>query len=140
MSQLGRYSAREDFRSRVANLRIAAALTISISRNPQAHGPQDGLERSAAEVFNRPQPATSETFSFLFTVLLQLLVYYGVLQPIRNLLRFLKIDSEVFCSRTPGEPFDGAQSNRGLFTIFSDALRPSWGSWRPNSPPWRLTR
>jgi hypothetical protein len=54
-------------------------------------------------------------------MLLQLLVYYGVLQPIRNLLRFLKIDSEVFRSRTPGEPFDGAQRNRGLFTIFSDA-------------------
>jgi hypothetical protein len=55
-------------------------------------------------------------------MLLQLLVYYGVLQPIRNLLRFLKIDSEVFRSRTPGEPFNGAQRNRGLFTIFSDAL------------------
>jgi hypothetical protein len=35
--------------------------------------------------------------------------------------RFLKVDSEVFRSRTPGEPFDGAQRNRGLFTIFSDA-------------------
>ncbi len=53
---------------------------------------------------------------------LQLLLYYGVLQPIRNLLRFLKIDSEVFRSRTPGEPFDRAQRNRGLFTIFSDAF------------------
>jgi hypothetical protein len=42
-------------------------------------------------------------------MLLQLLLYYGVLQPIRNLLRFLKIDSEVFRSRTLGEPFDGAQ-------------------------------
>ena len=108
MTQLGRHSARKDFRNRVANLRIAAALTISVSRDPEAHGPQDGIERSAAEVFNRPQPATSETFSFLFTVLLQLLIYYGVLQPIRNLLRFLKIDSEVFCSRTLGEPFNGA--------------------------------
>jgi hypothetical protein len=55
-------------------------------------------------------------------MLLQLLVYYGVLQPIRNLLRFLKIDSEVFRSRTLGEPFDGAQRSHGLFTIFSDAL------------------
>jgi hypothetical protein len=55
-------------------------------------------------------------------MLLQLLLYYGVLQTIRNLLRFLKIDSEVFRSRTPGEPFDGAQRNRGLFTISSDAL------------------
>jgi hypothetical protein len=52
----------------------------------------------------------------------QLLVDYGVLQPIRNLLRFLKIDSEVFRGRTPGEPFDVAQRIRGLFTIFSDAL------------------
>jgi hypothetical protein len=78
MSQLGRYSAQEDLRSRVANLRIAAALTISVSRNPEAHGPQDGIEQSAAEVFNRPQSATGETFSSLFTMLLQLLVYYGV--------------------------------------------------------------
>ena len=101
--------AREDFRNRVANLRIAAALTISVSRNLEAYGPQDGIELSAAKVFNRPQPATGETFSSLFTMLLQLLVYYGVLQPTRNLLRFLKIDSEVFRSRTLGEPFDGAQ-------------------------------
>jgi hypothetical protein len=78
MTQLRRHSAREDFRNRVANLRIAAALTISVSRNPQAYGPQDGIERSAAEVSNRPQPATGETFSSLFTMLLQLLVYYGV--------------------------------------------------------------
>jgi hypothetical protein len=41
---------------------------------------------------------------------------------IRNLLRFLKIDSQVFRSRTSGEPFDGAQRIRGLFTISSDAL------------------
>jgi hypothetical protein len=122
MTQLGRHSAREDFRNRVANLRIVAALTISVSRNPEAYGPQDGIERSAAEVFDRPQPATGETFSPLFTMLLQLLVYYGVLQPIRNLLRFLKIDSEVFRSRTPGGPLNGGQSNRGLLTIFSDAL------------------
>jgi hypothetical protein len=122
MTQLGRHSAREDFRNRVANLRIAAALTISVSRNLEAYGLQDGIELSAAEVFNRPQPATGETFSSLFTMLLQLLVYYGVLQPIRNLLRFLKIDSEVFRSRTLGEPFDGAQRNRGLLTIFSEAL------------------
>jgi hypothetical protein len=37
-------------------------------------------------------------------------------------MHFLKIDSEVFRSRTSGEPFDGAQRNRGLFTIFSDAF------------------
>ena len=55
-------------------------------------------------------------------MLLELLLYYGVLQPIRNLLRFLKIDSEVFRSRTLGEPFDCAQRNRRLLTIFSDAL------------------
>jgi len=67
-------------------MRIAAALTISVSRNPQAHGPQDCIERSAAEVFDRPQPATGETFSSLFTMLLKLLLYDGVLQPIRNLL------------------------------------------------------
>jgi hypothetical protein len=113
MTPLGRHSPREDFRNRVANLRIEAALTISVSRDPEAHGPQDGIEPSQAEVFNRPQPAPGETFSPLFTMLLQLLLYYGVLQPIRNLLRFLKIDSEVFRSRTPGEPFDGAQRNRG---------------------------
>jgi hypothetical protein len=122
MTQLRRHSAREDFRNRVANLRIAAALTISVSRGPEAHGPQDGIERSAAEVFNRPQPATGETFTPLFTMLLQLLLHYGVLQTVHHLLRFLKIDSEVFRSRTPGEPLDGAQRNRGLFTIFSDAL------------------
>jgi hypothetical protein len=34
-------------------------------------------------------------------MLLQLLLYYGFLQSIRNLLRFLQIDSEVFWSRTP---------------------------------------
>jgi hypothetical protein len=100
MTQLGYHSAQEDFRNRIANLRIAAALTISISRNPEAHGPQDGIEPSAAEVFNRPQPATGETFSPLLTMLLQLLLHYGVLQTVHNLLRFLKIDSEVFRSRT----------------------------------------
>ena len=46
-----------------------------------------------------------------------------VLQPIRNLLRFLQIDSEVFSSRTLGEPFDGAQCNPGWLAIFSDALQ-----------------
>jgi hypothetical protein len=56
MTQLGRHSPREDFRNRVVNLRIAAALTISVSRDPEAHGPQDGIEPSPAEVFNRPQP------------------------------------------------------------------------------------
>ena len=101
------------YRSRTYNIGIA---------EPSGGRSQDGIKRSAAEVFNRPQPATGETFTPLFTMLLQLFLYYGVLQPIRNLLRFLKIDSEVFRSRTPGEPFDGAQSNRGLFTIFSDAL------------------
>ena len=53
----------------------------------------------------------------------QLLLYYGVLQPIRNLLRFPQIDSEAFRSCTRGEPFDGAQRNRGSFTIFSDTLQ-----------------
>jgi hypothetical protein len=95
MTQLGRHSAREDFRNRVANMRIAAALTISISRNPEAHGPQDGIQPSATEVFNRPQPATGLTFSPLFTMLLQLLLHYGALQTVHNLLRFLQIDSEV---------------------------------------------
>jgi hypothetical protein len=109
MTQLGRHSVQEDFRNRIPNLRVATALTIVISRNPQAHGPQNGIQASAAVVFNRPRPATGEAFSPLFTMLLQLLLYYGVLQPIRNLLRFLQIDSEVFSSRTPGEPFDGAQ-------------------------------
>ena len=90
-----------DFRNRVANLRIAAALTISVSRGPEAHGPQDGIERSAAEVFNRPQPATDVTFSPLFTMLLQLLLHYGILQTVHNLLRFLKIDSEVFAVVLP---------------------------------------
>ena len=99
-----------------------AALTMLISRNPEAYGPQDGIQPSAAKVFDRPLPATSETFSSLFTMLVQLLLYYGVLQPIRNLLRFLQIDSKVFRSRTPGDPFDVAQRNRGSFTIFSDAL------------------
>jgi hypothetical protein len=56
-------------------------------------------------------------------MLVQLLLYHGVLQPIRNLLRFLQIDSKVFRCGTPGEPFNRAQCNRGLFTIFSDALR-----------------
>src|SRR5260370_38390685 len=55
-------------------------------------------------------------------MLLQLLFYYGVLQTVHNLLRFLQIDSEVFRCGTPGEPFSRAQCNRGLFTIFSDAL------------------
>src|ERR1700676_667035 len=123
MTQLGRHLPREDFRNRAPNLRAGAALTTSISRNPEAHGPQDGIEPSAAEIFDRPLPATSETFPPLFTMLLQLLLYYGVLQPIRNLLRFPQIDSEVFRSRTRGEPFDGAHCNRGSLTIFSYALR-----------------
>ena len=42
------------------------------------------IQTSAAEVFDRPLPATSETFPPLFTMLVQLLLYYGVLQPIRN--------------------------------------------------------
>ena len=116
MTQLGRHSPREDFQNRIGNLRAGAALTMSISRNPEAHGSQDGIQPSVAEVFNRSLPATSETFSPLFTMLLQLLLYYGVLQPIRNLLRFPQIDSEVFRSRTRGEPFDGAQLNRGSLT------------------------
>ena len=119
MTQLGRHSSREDFRNRVANLRIAAALTISVSRNHEADGSQDGIQPSAAEVFDRSLLATSKTFPPLFTMLVQLLLYYGVLQPIRNLLRFPQIDSEVFRSRTRGEPFDGAQRNRGSLTIFS---------------------
>src|SRR5271165_5083494 len=122
MTQLGRHSTREDFRNRAPNLCAGAALTTSISRNPEAYGPQDGIQPSAAEVFDRPLPATSETFPPLFTMLVQLLLYHGVLQPIRNLLRFLQIDSKVFRSRTPGDPFDGAQCNRGLFTVFSNAL------------------
>jgi hypothetical protein len=100
MTQLGRHSTRKDFRNRVPNLWAGATLTMPISRNPEAHGPEDGIEPSAAEVFNRPQPATCETFSPLFTMLLQLLLYYGALQPIRYLHRFLKIDSEVFRSDT----------------------------------------
>jgi hypothetical protein len=74
-------------------------------------------------------------------MLLQLLFYYGVLQTVHNLLRFLKIDSEVFRSRTPGDPFDGAQRNRGSFTIFSDALHydvpahvSSWLALRASEP------
>jgi len=35
----------------------------------------------------------SETFPPLFTILVRLLHYDGVLQPIRNLLRFLQIDT-----------------------------------------------
>jgi hypothetical protein len=122
MTQLGRHSPREDFRNRAPNLCAGAALTTSISRSPEAYGPQDGVQTSAAEVFDRPLPTTSETFPPLFTMLVQLLLYHGVLQPIRNLLRFLQIDSKVFRNRTPGDPFDGAQRNRGSFTIFSDAL------------------
>ena len=56
-------------------------------------------------------------------MLLQLLFYYCVLQTAHNLLRFLQIDSEVFSCGTPTEPFNGAQSNRGSFSIFSDALQ-----------------
>jgi hypothetical protein len=74
-------------------------------------------------------------------MLLQLLLYYGVLQPIRNLLRFPQIDSEVFRSRTLGEPFDGAQRNRGSLTIFSYALHydvpahiSSWSGLRASEP------
>jgi hypothetical protein len=50
----------------------------------------------------------------------QLLLYHGVLQLIRNLLRFLQIDSKGFRG-TSGDPFDRAQRSRGSFTIFSDA-------------------
>jgi hypothetical protein len=74
-------------------------------------------------------------------MLVQLLLYHGVLQPIRNLLRFLQIDSKVFRSRTPGESFNRAQRNRGSFTIFSDALHydvpahvSSWLALRASEP------
>jgi hypothetical protein len=81
MTQLGRHSPREDFRNRAPNLCAGAALTTSISRNPEAYGPQDGVQTSAADVFDRPLPATIETFPPLFTMFVQLLLYYGVLQP-----------------------------------------------------------
>ena len=55
-------------------------------------------------------------------MLLQLLFYYGFLQTVHNLLRFLQIDAEVFRCRTSGESFNRANSNRVLFTILSDAL------------------
>jgi hypothetical protein len=122
MTQLGRHSPREDFRNRAPNLCAGAALATSISRNPEAYGPEDGIQPSAAEVFDRSLPAIIETFPTLFTMLVHLSLYYGVLQPIRNLLRFLQVDSEVFRSCSPGDPFDGAQRTRGSFTIFSDAL------------------
>src|ERR1700686_1566207 len=38
---------------------------------------QDGIQPSTAEVFNRPQAATSGTFPPLFAMFLQLLPYYG---------------------------------------------------------------
>src|SRR5271165_279966 len=123
VTQVGRRSTREDSRNRVPNLGAAVALTMPISRNPQTHGPQHGIQASAAVVFNRSQPATGETFSPLFTMLLQLLFYYGVLQTVHNLLRFLQIDSEVIRCGTAGEPFNRAQYNRGFFAIFSDALQ-----------------
>jgi hypothetical protein len=82
---------------------------MPISRNPEAHGSQDGIQPSSAEVFDRSVLATSETFLLLFTMLLQLLLYYGVLQTVRDLLRFLKIDSDVFRRRTRGEPFDASE-------------------------------
>ena len=56
-------------------------------------------------------------------MLLQLLFYYGLLQTVHNLLRFLQIDSEVIRCGTAGEPFNRAQYNRGFFAIFSDALQ-----------------
>src|SRR6202790_5708237 len=96
MTQLGCHSPREDFRNRAPNLSAGAALTTSISRNPEAHGSQDGIQPSAAEVLDRSMLATSGTFPPLFTMLLQLLLYYGVLQPIPNLLRFPHIDSKFF--------------------------------------------
>jgi hypothetical protein len=92
MTQLGRHSFREDFRNRVANLRIAAALTISVPRNHEADGSQDCIQPSAAEVFDPSLLATSKTFPPLFTMLVQLLLHDSVLQPFRNLLRFLQID------------------------------------------------
>ena len=36
----------------------AAAQTTSISRSPEAYAPLDGIQPSAAEVFDRPLPAT----------------------------------------------------------------------------------
>ena len=63
-------------------------------------------------------------------MLLQLLFYYGALQTVHNLLRFLQIDSEVFRCGTPGEPFNRAQGNRGLPThsnmMFQRMLPPGW--------------
>src|SRR6202022_777085 len=54
---------------------------------------------------------------------LHLLFYYGALQTVHNPLRFLQIESEVFRCGTPGDPFNRAEGNRGLFAIFSDALQ-----------------
>src|SRR5580704_9091029 len=136
MTQLGRQLPREDFRNRAPNLCAGPALTTSISGNPEAHGSQDGIQPSAAEVFDRSLLATSGTFPPLFTMLLQLLLYYGVLQPIRNLLRFPLIDSEAFRSCTRGEPFDGAQrppSDETIFLIASIFLARRAGSSVPSS-------
>jgi hypothetical protein len=118
MTQLGRHSTREDFRNRVANLRIAAALTISVSRTLRRTVPRtvwSGLPRKSLIGRSLPQMrhfrlCSHCSCSCCFT--------YGVLQPIRNLLRFLKIHSEVFRSRTLGEPFDGAQRKRGCLPSF----------------------
>jgi hypothetical protein len=87
------------------------------------YGSEDGIQSSAAVVFKRLQPATCETFASLLAMLLHLLLHYGVLQTVHNLLRFLQIDSEVFRCGTPGESFNRAQCNRRLFAIFSDAFQ-----------------
>jgi hypothetical protein len=92
LTQLGRHSIREAFRNPVRNLCAGAAPTTSISRNPQAHGSQNGLQASAAVVLNGSWPAAGRTSSPVFTMLPQLLFYHGVLQRIHNLLRFLQID------------------------------------------------
>jgi hypothetical protein len=43
LTQLGRHSPREDFRNRAPNPCAGAALTTSISRNPEASRPYDGM-------------------------------------------------------------------------------------------------
>ena len=107
------------FRKKLANVRVfflnvqTPDVTLVNLVAGEAHGSQDGIQPSAAEVFDRSLLATSETFPPLF---------YGALQPIRNLLGFPQIDSEVFRSRTRGERFDGVQRNRGSLTVFSYAL------------------
>ncbi len=87
------YRQLKDWHNHVADILICVsdvlALTVSLSRNHEADGSQgvsSRLQRKSLTGRCLPQVDISP----LFTMLVQLLLHYGVLQPIRNCQRSVK--------------------------------------------------